>query len=401
MPRAAIRREVNLLNDTLVSSDAAVTYYPPSDAALVKIDLDDYSGTCTAYLEVVAKNIDSLNAYVRLYYDDNDTMASPTEEADSLVTVGAVTIPWTRYRSAGFSISATQVYWMLQLSQTLNNNELQVLAARIVIIQEGVDTTDIYKTIAHFDVGYFWGVYTTDYEAQEQIMRQNPQYIHGDNYDQILDGFASVCVQAESSKGTSGGSIVRLKWTTDFDTWNDGPTIVSGAIGAGYDFFESTFPSSWITAPGNSTRPVFWGSALELTPKDGFGMLLCKMAVRQDGGSTAAPVTLTEDSYKMINQIVSTPNTGPSGFYSYFDPTTLEWESISNEYYHQMTGIITVLWPAAAHLTTPGSTVSIPGSSVALTTDQASVLGTTFGSSITMPGAASQIDCFLDAVGAG
>jgi hypothetical protein len=402
MPRAAIRREVNLINETLFSGDTDPIYYPAPSAALVKVDLDDYSGTCTAYLEVVANNIDSLNAYVRLYYDDNPGMSSPTEEASSLINVGALTIPWFRYRSAGFSLSATQTYWMLQLTATLNPGQLQVLAARIVIIQEGADTTDIYKTIAHFDVGFNFGIYTTDYSVQEQIQRQNPYYIQGDNYDQIVDGFASVVVQADSSKGTSGGSLVRLKYTTDFLTWFDGPTIFSGAIPGSsppFAFFETTFASSWITAPGGSTRPVWWGCSLELTAKDGFGMALCKMGVRQDGGSTDTPITKTEDCYKMISQHISTPNTGPSKFFTYFDPSSNEWESIANEYYHVISGAISVLYEARIHLSSSGSTAAIAGTEVALTTDHGAVLESTFGSSMTMPSSAGELDCFISAIG--
>ncbi len=396
-----IRREVNLLNETLSSLAVTSLYHPGTGASLVGIDTDgDYSGTVTCYSEIVAKNTDSAEGTVIFYWDQQSDQGGASESNGS-ITVPAGTTAWTRFRSASFTPTAGRDYILMRVLGTTNADELQILAARIVIIQTVALPSDLVKSMGQFDVGYAFGVYTTDYVG-ENLQRQNPYYIHGDNFDQILDGYATVVVQTDSTKGTSGGSLVRLKYTTDFATWFDGPTIFSGAI-AGRDppftFYETTFASSWITAPGGSTRPVWWGCSLELTAKDGFGMLLTKMGVRQDGGSTSSGITKTEDSYKMINQAVSTPNTGPSEFYTYFDPTTNEWDSIANEYYHVISAGISQIYEARQHLSSSGSTVPISGTEVALTTDHGLVLESTFGSSMTMPSSAGELDCFISAVG--
>ena len=84
--------------------------------------------------------------------------------------------------------------------------------------------------------------------------------------------------------------------------------------------------------------------------------------------------------------------TGLSEFYTFYDPTTAEWDGFTPiEFYHQIDCSSNV---DEAHLSSSGSTAKLTGSSVQGTL---STKHGAYGSSVTM--SSGQLDCFIDVLG--
>jgi hypothetical protein len=392
------------------------------DTPSAKIDLDDFSasggGAVVAYFEVIYKCL-SYNAtnqpVIKLYRDSANPISGggPGTEVKSY-TVTAQQLNWTRWRSSSFTLSSTDIYYNVFCTATGIGSDVDVLSAKIILIQSGVDTSDIWKTMAQFEIGsYETGLAT----AGTNLPLAYPKhvYIHGDNFDHVpvnspptdtpgAGGYFSINLIAPSTKGTSGGSAVKLAYTTDFVTWTTLPDIVSGIIGAGggdsVSFIESSFASSQLTAPGGSTVPHWFRVQMDTPVKNVQGCVSALLGLFQDGGSTSSGITKTEEHFLMITYpeledaggttVLTTGLT--SGFFTYWDPTTGEWESVAYDFYHTIDVSSNV---DEAHLSSSGAVV-LTGSSVqgTLSTKHGAI-----GSSATMPAGVGEIDCFIDIIG--
>jgi hypothetical protein len=379
-----IRREVNLINEIVGSSSASASVYPGGNQAMVKIDADDYSGTVTAYFEAIVKNAEVSDDRVINIRRGSVPGTVGTNITNEEITVPASTTTWTRIRGGGFSLDSTLIYYNIIVPLTTNNDDVQLLAARIVIIQTVADATDLIKSVGQFEIGARESGLTTGSSRP----LTNPKFFQYTDANWATGAGAAGCSQVDwyasvvySGDAMTTGLAAYVERTSDFSAWTVCDTIFTGGAAT-----EPLYVETILSTP---MQDAHWYRILFGGGKEGMDIYSAHLIAKQQG-STANPLLKTEDSYLMVNKVFG--STGILEYLTYFDPTTAEWEGVANEYYHQMDNMYNQQPDNPEMvLVNEGSTVAETGSSVGNAEASTGTKMAHVGSSMTLDTAASTL----------
>jgi hypothetical protein len=104
----------------------------------------DFDGSPEFYFEVVATNSDSSARTVTLYDVTNSTNRAT-------ISVPASTTSLSRLRSSAFSPASGNVIYRVVTPQTTNDNQVQVSAARIVVVQTAATKTVVQIPLTGYE----------------------------------------------------------------------------------------------------------------------------------------------------------------------------------------------------------------------------------------------------------
>lgn len=200
-----VRHEINMM-------DREFSTISGSFLELIYLATSLFSGSCTFYCEIVAKNTDSLERYVYL--------RNTNDANEATVTIPANTTTWTRIRTSSFTpdddypekfLFSTIVY-------------ISVLAARIIIIQD-TSTSDLTDCETQIEIG--------DYESvasETEGPLTYPKYWHYDSskWDGTLVFYAECTYLSE---GTMDAITIKVEEDNgSFGSWADKITIVNAGV---------------------------------------------------------------------------------------------------------------------------------------------------------------------------
>jgi hypothetical protein len=232
-----VRQEVNLIDNIYGSLNSGGVHTPP----IAFVDPSMYSGTVTAYFEVVAKNLDVGAREIELYMDDQPN-AQLNGSSEKALWINGSTTAWTRLRSTSFTLSTTNFYKYLYIqTSTGGDNNIQVKSARIIILQN-CGTDDLYYTVSQFEIGNdeltttetanqpltypkYWKYESAKWEGNELF------YFHfsAEVEDDMYSGFYNL---QEDNGSFSGWTNV---FPSDFEVTSEDPIYV-GYISDVYEF---------------------------------------------------------------------------------------------------------------------------------------------------------------------
>lgn len=231
---AKIRQEINIIDTPLTWT--ANTSGTASNAK-IQIDSTQYSGTVSAYLEVVTNDsADTLaNAYIR---------TGTTTYGDCSITAGDG-INYTRKRGNSFTLPLGTNEFVLYVISSGNTSEIgrTIKSARVILIQ---DSAPLTSTETQIEIGNNESSNSTAVHALT-----SPKYwtYTSANWDGTCTFFAEATYSTSSTKGTA-----TITLQEDDGSWNfsDLVTIVSGGFRKILSLFSCFVqalvpPFSWLT----------------------------------------------------------------------------------------------------------------------------------------------------------
>jgi len=347
-----LRHEINF-QDGLITS---VGSGDSDGKGIALVDLGQFNGTLTVYLEVLAKNTSATTDATAKWKDGTGTLGS--------VTVTKNTSAYTRFRSTAITVSGSHDSW-IAIGTTGNAGDAIIKAARIIIIQNASSLTSCETQIEI-------GNQETGKTNTTAAALTNPKYWKYDasKWDGTITAYVEVSWSNASSMDTTTVKLQKDGGSDNF-SFSDDTTVVSAATST------------------NATR-----TRVAFTPTDGRNYQITTVcSSNMNGGNnfynakivivqTASPTKL-EQQYLIANTAIGA-GTGLQDFDTYFDPA--EWSGVTNVYIHEADNVASGTADAKLQTDPNGTPADVTGSAI---TD---IIQRERSSTLTMPGTAQTID---------
>ncbi len=228
------------LLDQGVASNTGVSVFERTRTSL---DTTKYDGTVTYFVEATGTNGDVSAASLQLVNKNNVVVGS--------VTIPAGTVSATRVR-AGFTPTAGQNNYRIQLSASTNAGDVQILSSRILVKQVNATKTKIYFPLLTSSAGVFTGDGGAQIEssANATYLPPNGGALFRREANKLTTLAEQNAWELETIVATTGAAVgaVALRNSTTNTTVDDTeslfsnstPTLIQSPFGEGVQNFAAT-----------------------------------------------------------------------------------------------------------------------------------------------------------------